>query len=230
MQKKILLFAIVLGAIALVQMSCSTYTYTSRSNRVNLYDVNSNPAAADLDINYQKKVTATSDRQKSSTQAIQQAMYQCVMNNNIDVVVDPIIQLQQSGLKFRATVTGFAGYYKNGLNPLDQVVDKKYKKEDVEKFLLLTDPNFYQYYYQTNENGNVYNIKMTPSGKSEPTVIAQPKQKKPEAKASSRDREQNYAKAKKMRDAGIVLTATVFFCPIGIPLLAVGQKKMNELQ
>lgn len=90
-----------------------------------------------MDINYKKKVTATSDFQKFPNQAKQQAIYQCIMNNDIDVLVDPIFQVENRPITgYRATVTGFAGYYKEGMNGLDEVIDKKYKKEDIEKYLL----------------------------------------------------------------------------------------------
>jgi hypothetical protein len=175
MQKKSLLFSLVLGGLLLVQVGCTTYSYTSRSTSVNQRVINSSQATADMDINYKKKVTATSDFQKFPNQAKQQAIYQCIMNNDIDVLVDPIFQVENRPITgYRATVTGFAGYYKEGMNGLDEVIDKKYKKEDIEKSLLLTDPSFLQYYYQKpSGNGNVYNIKCTTQSSKASSSITQ---------------------------------------------------------
>ena len=175
MQKKSLLFSLVLGGLLLVQVGCTTYSYTSRSTSVNQRVINSSQATADMDINYKKKVTATSDFQKFPNQAKQQAIYQCIMNNDIDVLVDPIFQVENRPITgYRATVTGFAGYYKEGMNGLDEVIDKKYKKEDIEKYLLLTDPSFLQYYYQKSSgNGNVYNIKCTTQSSKASSSITQ---------------------------------------------------------
>ena len=160
MKKKKLLIAVVLGCIAIVQMGCTSYWYTSRSTKVNRIDINSSEQVADITVNYQKTVTAVSDFQKVQSAAKNQAVYQCIMDNDIDVLVDPIFQVEKRGLSgYRATVYGFAGYYKVGKDELEKMVEKRYSKEDVEKYLLLTDPTFYQYYYKTEGNGNVYNIK-----------------------------------------------------------------------
>lgn len=160
MQKKQLLIAVVLGCIAIVQMGCTSYMYTSRSTKVNRIDINSSEQVADITVNYQKTVTAVSDFQKFPSEAKQQAVFRCIMDNEIDVLVDPVFQVEKRGLSgYRATVYGFAGYYKAGKDELERMVEKRYSKEDVEKYLLLTDPTFYQYYYNTNGSGNVYNIK-----------------------------------------------------------------------
>ena len=232
MQKKSLLFALVLGGLMLFQASCTTFSYTSRSTSVRQRAIASREATADIEINYQKKVTATSDFQKFQNQAKQQAVYQCIMNSGIDVLIDPIFQIESRPITgYRATVTGFAGYYKVGKNDLDQVVEKNYKQEDIDKYLLLTDPSYYPYYYQKeSHSGNVYNIKCGAAAPAAakpamPNVlsIASPKAK-PLANVSDNDA---YKKAKGLRDAGIVLTCTGFFCPAGIPMIIVGAKRMK---
>ena len=85
MQKKNLLFALVLGGLTLMQVGCTTYSYTSRSTNVAGRVINSSEAPADLVIDYKKKVTATSDFQKFPNQAKQQAItmhyeqwYRCI--------------------------------------------------------------------------------------------------------------------------------------------------------
>ena len=197
MQKKSLLFSLVLGGLLLVQVGCTTYSYTSRSTSVNQRVINSSQATADMDINYKKKVTATSDFQKFPNQAKQQAIYQCIMNNDIDVLVDPIFQVENRPITgYRATVTGFAGYYKEGMNGLDEVIDKKYKKEDIEKYLLLTDPSFLQYYYQKSSgNGNVYNIKCTTAAPAKVTLpVVNTKAKGVKAKKAKKEKKNFFKK------------------------------------
>ena len=155
-----LVFAFVLGGLALIQAGCTTFSYTSRSTRVNQNEIRTSEQVADVTVNYQKKITATSDFQKLPNQAKQQAIYQCIMNNNVDVIVDPIFQVENRPVTgYRATVTGFAGYLKEGKKDIDVMIEKGYQKEDIEKYLLLSDPSFYQYYYQKGDKGSVYNIK-----------------------------------------------------------------------
>lgn len=234
MQKKVLFFALVLGGLMLVQAGCTTYSYTSRSTSVRQRVINSHEATADIEINYQKKVTATSDFQKFPNQAKQQAIYQCIMNSGIDVLIDPIFQIENRPITgYRATVTGFAGYYKVGLNGLDEIVDKNYKQEDIDKYLLLTDPNYYEYYYQKEGNsGNTYNIKCAapvPAPVSATPIISNIKIKG-KSSAKQLSREEAYIKAKRLRDAGIGLTCTGFFCVAGIPMWAVGSKRMKKYE
>lgn len=232
MQKKFFLFALVLGGLMLVQEGCTTYSYTSRSTSVNQRVINSSQLTADIEINYQKKVTATSDFLKFPNQARQEAIYRCIMNSGIDVLIDPIFQIESRPVTgYRATVTGFAGYYKAGLNGLDEVVEKNYKQEDIDKYLLLTDPNYYQYYYQKEGNsGNVYNIKCGAAPAVTPQPILQTLTKKKVIANKPVDKASEYIKAKRLRDAGIGLTCTGFFCWMGIPMWAVGAKKMKKYQ
>ena len=160
MQKKTLFLALVLGGMMLMQVGCSSYSYTSRSTDVSKRVINSTEATADLVIDYKKKVSASSDYLKFPNQAKQQAIYQCIVKNDIDVLVDPIFEVEKRGSNYRAKVLGFAGYYQEGVNELDEVIIKNYEKEDIEKFLLLTDPEFRQVYYGKGcGKGNVYNIK-----------------------------------------------------------------------
>lgn len=232
MQKKLFLFSLVLIGLMFVQVGCTTYSYTSRSTGVNQRAINSTQATADIDINYQKKVTATSDFQKFQGQAKQEAVYRCILNSGIDVLIDPIFQVEHRPITgYRATVTGFAGMYKKGLNALDEVVAKKYTKEDIDKYLLLTDPSYYQYYYQKEgKSGNVYNIKCaTAPAAAKPALPAVGNSKKAAGKKPV-SKEKAYLKAKQMRDAGIGLTCTGFFSWLGIPLWAAGAKKMQQYQ
>ena len=174
-----------------MQVGCSSYSYTSRSTSVNQHAISSTQATADIEINYSQKVTASSDFQKFPSQAKQEAIYRCIMNSGIDVLIDPIFQIENRSVTgYRATVTGFAGHYKAGKNEMDEMIEKNYSKEDIEKFLLLTDPNFYQYYYQKESgNGNVYNIKCTTqNAKSSSSILPVNNMAKPKAKKAKKER------------------------------------------
>ena len=196
MQKKNLLFALVLGGLTLMQVGCTTYSYTSRSTNVAGRVINSSEATADLVIDYKKKVTATSDFQKFPNQAKQQAIYQCIMNNGIDVLVDPIFQIENRPVTgYRATVLGFAGYYQEGVNELDEVILKNYEKEDIKKYLLLTDSDFRRVFYSKGgAKGNVYNIKCTTAA---PAKVAAPQLSIPQKAAKVK-------KAKKAKKGGFL--------------------------
>ena len=220
-----------------MQVGCTTYSYTSRSTSVRQRVINSERVTADVTVDYQKRVTATSDFQKFPSQARQQAIYQCIMNSGIDLLVDPIFQVENRPVTgYRATVTGFAGYYKVGKDELDKIVEKNYTQEEIEKYLLLTDPEFRQYYYQSGtKEGNVYNIKcgnQVSANKSTtvvPSNLTFPKKAKKNAAASA-NKSDEYKKAKRLRDIGIGLSCTGFFCWAGIPMAVVGANKMKKNQ
>lgn len=203
MQTKSLLLALVLGGAMLVQTGCSTYSYTSRSTSVNQRAISSSQATADIEINFSQKVTASSDFQKFPGQAKQEAIYRCIMNGGIDVLIDPIFQVEhRSSIGYRATVTGFAGHYRAGKNGLDEVIEKQYSKEDIEKYLLLTDPNFYPYYYQQGSGkGNVYNIKCTTQESKSSSLL--PIGKPGKQKAAKAKKEKKSRKAKKAAMLGM---------------------------
>lgn len=232
MKKKSLFYVFVLGSIALMQIGCSTYSYTSRSTSINRLDIESKQQNAEIKIDYNKKITAVSDFQKLIFQAKEQAIYQCIMNNDVDIIIDPIFQIENRGVgKYRATVTGFAGYYKNGLSGIDEVTIKKYSRSDIENYLLLTDPNFYQHCYNTQTSGDskVYNIKC---GNSTSKNISETQSTNTIStkKITRKNKKMDYKKAKRIRDIGILLTSTGFFSPAGIPMIIVGKKKMEESQ
>lgn len=171
MKKTNLLYALVLGVIVLVQAGCTSYSFTSRSTRVNQNDIYASEQVADVTVDYKKKITSTSDWQKFPNQAKQQAIYQCIMDNGVDVIVDPIFKIENRPITgYRATVTGFAGYIKTGKKEIDRMIESGYSREDIEKYLLLIDPSFYQYYYQNGGQGNVYNIKCTTAAPAKVTL------------------------------------------------------------
>lgn len=196
MKQKNLLYALALGAIVLVQSGCTSYSYTSRSTRVNQNDIYASEQVADVTVDYKKKITATSDFQKFPNQAKQQAIYQCIMDNGVDVIVDPIFKIENRPITgYRATVTGFAGYIKTGKKEIDRMIESGYSREDIEKYLLLIDPSFYQYYYQNGGQGNVYNIKCTTAAPAKVTLpVVNTKAKGVKAKKAKKEKKNFFKK------------------------------------
>lgn len=196
MKKTNLFYALVLGVIVLVQAGCTSYSFTSRSTRVNQNDIYASEQVADVTVDYKKKITSTSDWQKFPNQAKQQAIYQCIMDNGVDIIIDPIFKIENRPVTgYRATVTGFAGYYKNGKKEIDRMIENGYSREDIEKYLLLIDPSFYQYYYQNGGQGNVYNIKCTTAAPAKVTLpVVNTKAKGMKAKKAKKEKKNFFKK------------------------------------
>lgn len=190
---------------AFVLTGCSTYQYTARTLGVDRQTVGTKEIAVEIVPDYGKVVTATSDFQLTKNDAMKEAEHRCLMDNDIDVIIDPIFKIVREPLqpqkKYKATVTGFAGKYKQTKAFVDAV--KEYEKEDIEKYKLLYDPDFAKYYYN-HGTGDIYYINSSaPSVKKEsdmkPMAFAPKMQKRPV-------REFDFLKSKRMRNAGIGLT------------------------
>ena len=164
MKKTLLLNAVLGVASVLLLTGCgvatSTYTYTSRSGKVALRDLPAHTQHAKLNVDYSQRVTAVSDPQTTQRAAIEDAQYKCIERYGIDVVVDPIYKTEYKGgnQPFTVTVLGFAGRYVSDDSDLDSFKEKGYTMEDVEKYKMLTDPDFMKYYYQKDQvPGDVVN-------------------------------------------------------------------------
>ena len=151
--KKIIIISIAIACLC----SCSTYKYTARQIDVNNQNITTSPTIVDVKVDYTKRITETSHRCSSQIEAMQEAKYLAIVNNNIDIVVDMVYKIEKKGLKYRATITGFAGYYKNSRTLYEDIkLLEKVKKEDVEKYLMLHNPETIQYFNQKGEVVNIY--------------------------------------------------------------------------
>lgn len=98
------------------------------------------PTVVDVDVDFTKKIIVTSNKHPTQNSAVQEAYYRAVKENNIDILMDPIFEVETMwtlfGSRSRATVTGFAGYYKNP-RTLTKEMDDNYNKrlEQLEKML-----------------------------------------------------------------------------------------------
>ncbi len=204
--------------MVLVLTGCSTYQYTARTLGVDRQPVGTKEIAVEVVPDYERVVTATSDFQLTKNDAIREAEYRCLTDNEIDVIVDPIVKIVREPLqpqkKYKATVTGFAGNYREAKAGVDAV--KEYEKEDIEKYRLLYDPDFAKYYYN-HGTGDVYNINSTvPSvikGSAPKPLAFAPKMEKQTV------REFDFTKSRRLRNAGIGLTVAgvVSTFAIGLP-------------
>lgn len=156
--KKILLYNIF--AVALILSSCSTYQYTSRQTNVNRMNITMAPTIVDVRTDYAKRIEVNSNWCKTEKEAMDECRYSAIINNQIDVVVDPIFKVErrkaQGPKKYKATLTGFAGYYVNSRTLFEDIEKmKNFSREDIEKYLILHNPEVLKY---INTQGDVVNI------------------------------------------------------------------------
>jgi hypothetical protein len=190
--KKILLGSIF--AIALVLNGCSTYQYTSRQTNVQRENITMSPTIVDVRPDYEKRVEVTSGWCKTKEIAMDECRYNAIVNNKIDVVVDPIFKVEinkaRSSKKYRATLTGFAGYYTNSRTLFEDIERlKNFSREDIEKYLILQNPEVLK--YMNKEEGDVVNIyhnETTSTNKVEPTSTVVKEQGKVENKTPQKKR------------------------------------------
>lgn len=115
--KKLNLFSL-LGLVALIATSCSTYKHSYRLGNVPETRIAITPTMVDVKADFEKQVKGSSDKRTNSIQdAKDNAYYNAIVQNKIDVLVDPIYKIQvRKGLfttNATAEVTGFPGVYEN---------------------------------------------------------------------------------------------------------------------
>lgn len=137
--------------------SCSTYKYTSRQVAIDNHNISASPTVVDVQVDYTKRITVTSDKFKTPTEAMQEAKYRAITENGIDILVDMISKTEKRGKKYQVTVTGFAGYYKNSRTLFEDIKQlEKIDKAEIEKYLILHNPDVLQYMNQKGEVVNIY--------------------------------------------------------------------------
>jgi hypothetical protein len=145
--KKIILFSIAsLGLLSL--NSCKSVGYSYRAVDVNKKNIITQEVVVDVKLDLKNKISSTSSKRKSIDEAIDEAYYKAIVDNNIDVVVDPIFEVTTTdkilffGGKTVAKLTGFGARYENPRNKLEAVKElKTIDTTDVEKFERLYGEN-----------------------------------------------------------------------------------------
>ena len=179
--KKILLGNIFV--VVLFLSSCSTYQYTARQTNVERQNITMAPTIVDVKPDYTKRVEVTSGWCKTKDEALNECKYNAITANNIDVVVDPIFKVARNNGRlskpYKATLTGFAGYYVNSRTLYEDIAKlKEFSREDIEKYLILHQPEVLQYMNAQgdvlniyhNENSGKEEVKAAPVAKEEPTT------------------------------------------------------------
>ena len=123
--------------------SCSTKSYTYRATDVNLKNVISNESIVDTKIDFSKKIIATSSVRKTQKDAIDEAHYLAIQQNNIEFVFDPIVEMTSNSFNDHvAKITGWGGTYVNAKTKLETIQDlKKIDTTDVKKFDMIYGAN-----------------------------------------------------------------------------------------
>lgn len=140
------LFQLSLITIALLSMaSCNPtyYTYTSRTEKIKSVQLQATTTMVDINVDFKHRVTAESDYCFNVASAKEEAQYNAITKNNIDILVDPIfkVEVRGSDKKVKAYVTGFAGYYTNARPAIQDVQQlKDVDMENIEKHILLSHP------------------------------------------------------------------------------------------
>lgn len=104
--------------VALIATSCSTYKNSYRLTDVPDTRAKVTQTVVDVEPDFSKRIKGESlERRRSVTEAKNNAYYNAIVTNNVDVLVDPIYEIKSTkglfGTRHRAWVTGFAGSYKN---------------------------------------------------------------------------------------------------------------------
>ncbi len=237
---------IVLLLTIFIAASCKSVSYVSRSMDINRENAKQEKLSAELQVNLNQKVSAASDMQDSKKAAIISAYYNCINNNNIDVVVDPIIKMTKYSVftsrsmkntdnakwwvvQFKAEITGYGGKYVKAETEKEQI--QKYdsvEMNSVIKYKMINDPEFYKSYYNNQKTNNViFNSgNNVPAKKMEiqPVVLQNSLNLlKPAPSVKPINYSEMLKKGKTTRNVGITLATfgVVLLAPVGATVMCV---------
>lgn len=138
-----------------------TTSFTSRSRYIEGGRIKEQPKAAEIDVDFSQRVTAQSDWQPSKSAARTEAEHKAITEYGIDLVVEPIWKFTTSPMFshedgapwytcYKAELVGFAGKYRKTLTTEERIQQlQDIDLETIEKYKLLTDPDFKDVYYQS---------------------------------------------------------------------------------
>ena len=136
--KRLILSIFALGVLA----SCKTFSHSSRDIDLENRDVEANSFVVDVEPNFSNRIKGSSTKKhKVEKSAKEEAYFNAVIENNVDVLVDPIYSVTTTkkillffGGKSEATVYGYAGFYKNPKIASEaKQADLNQKIKDIEK-------------------------------------------------------------------------------------------------
>jgi len=151
--------SIILLTMLIAISSCKITEHTTRSVDIDKTDIIMSPMIVDIHPDFSKKVCVRSNYCRTKEEAVQEARYRAIMEDSIDIVVDPIVQIEDRAItykRYRATITGFAGYYENARTIYEDIEqNKNLSREEIEKYLILHKPEVLRY---MNDHGKIINI------------------------------------------------------------------------
>lgn len=183
---------IIFATICVLAMTgCTTYQYSARQTAIDRHDIQATPTVVDVRADFSKRVEVTSNWQRTKEDAIAECQYLAITENKVDIVVDPIYKIQyrasRARKKFKASLVGFGGYYTNSRTQREDIdALKNLTREDIEKYLILHNPEVLKY---MNAQGEVVNINhyecpkkvekaAEPAPMPDPAPLPAPKKKK----------------------------------------------------
>ena len=151
----------------LLLSSCGVFTgsttYSDRTRYVTGSTIKERAKSTEVDVDFSRRVTSVSSWQASKSAARAEAVHQAIVENQIDVVVDPIWKYTYSPMfnreggapwqpRYKAELVGYAGMYKNAVSFQEELEQlKDVDMETIEKYRLLNDPSFPEVYYNKDK-------------------------------------------------------------------------------
>lgn len=124
----------------LMLSGCSQKTYNYRSTNIHTPNILAAQVFVDLDVDFTKNILTTSSFRKTLNEAKDEAYHKAIIEHNIDVVVDPIFEITQSGKKYQVKLTGIGAKYTNPRNKIEVIKElKSIDTTDIKKFNLIYD-------------------------------------------------------------------------------------------
>lgn len=152
MNKK-LFSTITLAIFVMVALSsCKSISYQARGIEIDNQSVETTPTVVDVRVDMDKRITYRDEHfvkysqakgmKETEKLALNAAKYECIVRNNIDILVDPVYKITFKGKnKAKIEITGLAGYYNNARSWIQDVnTFKDFSMDDVKKYIIFNNP------------------------------------------------------------------------------------------
>jgi hypothetical protein len=115
--KKALVAAVVTGVLFL--SGCTSLQHSYRQANIPEQNLVVMPTLVDVEVDFSKRVTATSPKTEGVDNALSTAYYMAIKNSGADIIIDPVYEVKTSGGMSIATVMGYFGKYTNARKMTD---------------------------------------------------------------------------------------------------------------
>lgn len=154
--------ALLLFTTMAVLASCgvTANSFSARSRYIEGGRIKEQSKAAEIDVDFSQRVTAQSGWQSTKSAARTEAEHKAIVEYGIDIVVEPVWKYTTSPVFsrndgapwyqcYKAELIGFAGMYRKTLSTEERIQQlQDIDLETIEKYKLLTDPDFKDVYYR----------------------------------------------------------------------------------